>query len=442
MTVLYSKYDYQRFAEDRQTKVNFPPFRRDYARVVHSDSFRKMQTKTQIFPSFENDFFRNRLTHSLEVSQIAKSIAISLNNKYSLNIDCDLIEVSSLCHDIGHPPFGHSGEYALNRKMITFGGFESNAQTIHLLTKTEKKSSLFQEHRSGLNLTFRALASVLKYDNIIPNKNNTNKVIKGYYQCDKATVDKIKEQVLKPYNKSYYQYKPFKTIECYIMDIADDIAYSTYDIEDAFKGGFIDPLYMASASDITINKIYNKVANEIKIEKKEIKTILKNIFNDFIDFSQDPIKVYQDSQNIKQDNYLRARFTSSLVNLCVNNIQVDIDNNCPPLSKVYLKDDVRKQVEILKAYMLFKVITSPSLNIIRYRGQEVILELFDILIKSQEFSSLLPEDIGNEFYTTEKQEYKARIISNYISNMTDKHIVELYSSLNSDNSDLIFRPFY
>src|ERR1700754_2120350 len=111
------------------------PFRRDYARIVHAPAFRRLQRKTQLFPGFESDFFRNRLTHSLEVAQIAKSIAIKLNAQESDffdevgKIDTDLVEIAGLAHDLGHPPFGHNGEYALDRCMLRYGGFEGNAQT-------------------------------------------------------------------------------------------------------------------------------------------------------------------------------------------------------------------------------------------------------------------------------------------------------------------------
>ncbi len=147
---LYHENDYLRQNNDIAKKENFSPFRRDYARVVHSSSFRRLQAKTQIFPSFENDFFRNRLTHSLEVAQIAKSIAVKLNAEHDLNLDYDLIETAALCHDIGHPPFGHNGEVALNKKMHNFGGFESNAQTLRLISHTAKKD-VDQKQSFGLN---------------------------------------------------------------------------------------------------------------------------------------------------------------------------------------------------------------------------------------------------------------------------------------------------
>ena len=158
-------------------------FRRDFGRLLHSPSFRRLQGKTQLFPGHESDFFRNRLTHSLEVAQVAKGIALHLNASIPCfmkdPIDTDLVEVAALAHDLGHPPFGHNGEKALDDCMKRSGGFEGNAQTLRLLSVIEKKAYADStgnnddpcgievdgtDRRLGLNLTFRTLAAVLKYD--------------------------------------------------------------------------------------------------------------------------------------------------------------------------------------------------------------------------------------------------------------------------------------
>lgn len=180
---LYGADDYKRLVE-AASKVGDTrsPFRRDWARLIHSASFRRLQGKTQLFPSDENDYFRNRLTHSLEVAQIGSGIASGLNDREAFlkdnPIDVDLVHFAGLAHDLGHPPFGHNGEKALDRLMRDQGGFEGNAQTLRILTRLEKKETkdfplksptprLFDGHedlRTGLNLTMRSLASILKYD--------------------------------------------------------------------------------------------------------------------------------------------------------------------------------------------------------------------------------------------------------------------------------------
>ncbi|WP_432773581.1 dGTP triphosphohydrolase [Francisella salimarina] len=435
---LYHENDYLRQNNDISKKDNFSPFRRDYARVVHSSSFRRLQAKTQIFPSFENDFFRNRLTHSLEVAQIAKSIAVKLNTEHGLNLDYDLIETAALCHDIGHPPFGHNGEVALNKKMRNFGGFESNAQTLRLISHTAKKD-IDQKQTFGLNLTYRTLAATIKYDQLIPPISDLGKLTKGYYNEESKLVEDIKHKLLEPYGITTTE--NFKTIECYIMDVADDIAYSTYDVEDALKGGFIDPLSMASIDNKLLDKIYNAMPNDLEITKDEIQNILKDIFSDYIDFNIDSTEIYKISKNIANNSLLRTKLTSKLVNSCIQNIELDLNLEVPIISKVYLNNEIRKQVEVLKKYILFKIIKSPKLNVLRYRGREIISEIFDILISSTPDESLLPDDIGTIFYNTHSSHGKARIISDYISSMTDRYIIELYNQFKSDPSAMIFKPF-
>ena len=231
-------------------------FRRDFARIVHTPAFRRLQRKTQLFPGDESDFFRNRMTHSLEVAQIAKSIAIRLNYTIEQDrgpqvgaIDTDLVELVSLAHDLGHPPFGHTGEQALHEKMHAVGGFEGNAQTLRILSRLEKRQTRgadFVEFandkdlRAGLNLSFRSLAGILKYDAQIPRIKETPTLSKGYYASEADLVQAIKRAVL---GKHFGKFDgEFKVIEMQIMDLADDIAYSTYDFEDALKAGFASPL--------------------------------------------------------------------------------------------------------------------------------------------------------------------------------------------------------
>ena len=146
---LYRKSDEKRVVPPkRQTSEHSEesyrtPWRRDYARVVHSAAFRRLQGKTQLFPNHESDFFRNRLTHSIEVAQVAKSIAIRINatdskfQKEENKIETDIVETAALCHDLGHAPFGHNGEEALDECMKNSGGFEGNAQTLRILAKLE-----------------------------------------------------------------------------------------------------------------------------------------------------------------------------------------------------------------------------------------------------------------------------------------------------------------
>lgn len=223
-------------------------YRRDQARLLHSAAFRRLQGKTQLYPGPESDFFRNRLTHSLEVAQIAKSIAIRLNDLVPFfqrsPIAPELVELAGLLHDLGHPPFGHNGEKALDDCMKPYGGFEGNAQTLRIITRLERKEVVGplsssgidengRDNRIGLNFTYRSIASALKYDHEIdPTRDATASLSKGYYHSDAKIVGAVKKAVA----PSLPEGKKFKTIECSIMDLADDIAYSTYDLVSAVFG--------------------------------------------------------------------------------------------------------------------------------------------------------------------------------------------------------------
>src|SRR4029434_3850037 len=198
-------------------------FERDRARIIHSAAFRRLQGKTQVFGVYEGDFFRTRLTHSLEVAQIAKGIALNLG------ADTDLVEAVCLAHDLGHPPFGHTGEYVLHELMRPYGGFEGNAQTFRILTRLERKHEAY----TGLNLTYQTLDGTLKYKTCISESalaRISDSPVKGFYADDQELVEIIIRHTGSGTQRSF---------ECQIMDVADDIAYSVHDLEDSLKAGLI-----------------------------------------------------------------------------------------------------------------------------------------------------------------------------------------------------------
>ncbi len=264
------------------------PWRRDYARLIHSASFRRLQGKTQLFPGKESDFFRNRLTHSLEVAQIAKSIATKINHDLesageNYRIEPDVVKFAGLAHDLDHPPFGHFGEEILNKMMLGYGGFEGNAQTLRLITRIEKKHRIDSrrdvditpsgsDKRVGLNVTARSVASILKYDRQIVSRAGERrqaKLAKGYYASEKDVVGWVKKSVC----KGKWYSGQFKTIECQIMDIADDIAYSTYDLEDSFKAGFLEPIDLLCSSPELLTNVAKKVSSAVgvKVSKEDVR---------------------------------------------------------------------------------------------------------------------------------------------------------------------------
>lgn len=196
------------------------PFQRDYARIMYSSSFRRLQGKMQLLGIKNDQFFRNRLTHSLEVAQIARSIACAI--KYDVG-ECYIVEAGALAHDLGNPPFGHAGERELNKLFADIGGFEGNAQTLRILTNIEKKRPDFR----GLNLTYRSMLSVVKYfnkfdkDNFVKNEKPQKFIYDDDYDLLKKAIDENEIKV--------------RTLDVQIVDIADEIAYAAHDLEDGLR---------------------------------------------------------------------------------------------------------------------------------------------------------------------------------------------------------------
>lgn len=529
---MYTKKDKSRFNKE----VDFNPeleyrttFRRDLARIIHSHSFRRLTGKTQLFPNYESDFFRNRLTHSLEVAQISKSIAIKINNQIeskvkelnrnnelsekldatSMKLDLDLIELAGLAHDIGHPPFGHQGEEILAEKMKDHGGFEGNAQTLRILSKIEKK--IIHENgllanagfskgvkdetgkyidkvdlRGGLNLTYRSLASILKYDVNISSriaeltstdelkekyhKDRDRYVFKGYYDEERVLVEKIKKHVA-----GNPKMTDFKTIECQIMDLADDITYSTYDLEDAFKAGFISPIEIFAQDKKFFEQIKNEVNEFIDendrsdlehIDEYDIKDIISDLFKPVFKFPEEVRKMKSrdqiDTSSIDysflknqyttryndlmtKNGYVRGNFSSQLIAKTIRAINFEFDLERPAFSKIYLDPSALIRVAVLKTISFKTQILSPRLQAQEHRGKRIVKEIFEFLqpIKDNDKApALLPDDyklIYEQKPGDEQHQY--RTICDYIACMTDRYAIEFHGRIKSENPSSIFKTF-
>lgn len=471
---LYSKTDEARLVtedsgpESDRTIGYRSPWRRDYARLIHSPAFRRLQGKTQLFPSPESDFFRNRLTHSIEVAQIAKTIATKANQSKAIAghlLDLDLIEFAGLAHDLGHPPFGHNGEHALNECMYGRGGFEGNAQTLRLLAVMEKKKLADGaakpfgtdgvDQRKGLNLTYRSLAAILKYDEPILSKKKQS-LDKGYYTSERDLVKAIKKHVAPK-----HQAQEFKTIECQIMDIADDIAYSTYDLEDSFKAGFLTPLqmlaYMANRTFRVrlVEDVQDAIRKALRtprfwITEEEIYRELEKMFAPILSgrsarrtrasspVMNPAVAVAVASNGVAENGYMRTQFTAGLVHAYVEGVRFTPNTACPALSKAYLPEPVLKKVEILKRFTFLATIMSPRLQIANFRGREIVSNIFETL-SSKGGHLLLPSDV-QELYEGHERKTRPRVICDFIAGMTDRYAVEFYQRIKSADGLTIFKP--
>ena len=242
-----------RIFKEKTSKLR-SPYQRDRDRIVHSTAFRRLKHKTQVFVNTTGDHYRTRITHSIEVSQIART----LGKIFSLNED--LCETLSLAHDLGHPPFGHSGEDALDESMHNFGGFNHNDQTLRVLTKIEKRHPNFD----GLNLTWESLEGIVKHNGII--KNNLPYHLSKYVKLHDLKLN------LQPF------------LESQIASISDDVAYNNHDVEDALRANLIsiDQLNELNFFNEIILKIkdhYNEIS-DMQLIYQVLRQSMSNMIND------------------------------------------------------------------------------------------------------------------------------------------------------------------
>ncbi len=393
------------------------PFEHDRARIIHSAAFRRLQGKTQVFMAGEGDFFRTRLTHSLEVSQIAKTLALRLG------VDTDLLEAAALLHDIGHPPFGHAGEKELKLLMALHGGFEANAQNIRIFTRLESKELSYR----GLNLTRAVIDSQMKYKQ--PFSLGRQKFI---YASDLDTVGWASDAACLAAGRTVREYKSF---ECQIMEWADDIAYAVHDLEDSIHAQYTTPSTLepeTRGAETAIAKVEGDFPNcDVRHIYQQLKdTIVGSEFS-----------VWAPRNTFKQQKANRKRLTRHLIDRYVKAVCItehdDVDGD--PLSHRYafdiaVDDAHRVEVELIKGVVMELVIRSPQVHTLEVKGRHIVRSLFQSFLNDD---ALLPNDWREYF-----EDYsKHRVVSDYISGMTDEYAQRAYAKLFLPNYGSIYEVF-
>lgn len=248
MNQAYTASDKERWLSEGIKSTARTDFERDRARVLHSAALRRLGAKTQVMGPESDDFIRTRLTHSLEVAQVGRSLA------KNLGADEDIVETACLCHDMGHPPYGHNGEQALDELAVSFGGFEGNAQTLRILTRLEPKRFHDDARPAGLNLTRAIVDATVKYPwtRFAGPKGESSPKF-GAYDDDVAA-----------FKWAHQDHGTARSAEAQMMDLADDIGYSVHDVEDGVFSGYVHPSVLSVANDAEIAKVVESTLNWYK----------------------------------------------------------------------------------------------------------------------------------------------------------------------------------
>jgi len=418
------------------TKDGRSAYERDYARVVHSAAFRRLQAKTQVLGVGDSDFYRTRLTHSMEVSQIGEGIARRLLGSADDDSDAakvlpDPILIRTIClaHDLGHPPFGHGGEIALNRCMIDHGGFEGNGQTLRIMTLIEPYTE-----KHGMNLSRRSLLGVLKYPaplSAVVNKKQYEdadasatsvfrakpfKPPKCYLDTEIGVVDWIAKDLgdwprisgeLKHQGGAKHKKTQHHALDTSMMEIADDIAYGVHDLEDAIGLGLIDRT--AFCDGVTARDIAGFCAWP---DGLAYDALVDHLFSDH--------------------TYQRKNAIGALVDFCIRHTTLDETNSHGFGNPIFgyqaiLAEDARAVLDVLQSLVVKRVIFTTTVQQLEFKGQKIVTELFHAFATDPE--RLLPPRDVRRYVEAESDDLKARVICDYLAGMTDDYATKRYQQL-------------
>ncbi|MCJ2182190.1 dGTPase [Novosphingobium sp. 1949] len=419
----------------------------DYARVVHSASFRRLQGKTQILNLGDSDFYRTRLTHSLEVAQIAGGLARQLAKSFPDHPatahlpDRSLIHAIGCTHDFGHPPFGHGGEVALNYALRDAGGFEGNGQTLRLLTRLERFSA-----NAGANLCRRTLLGVLKYPAAFSAAANpalrprlldgpttirvldpaTCKPPKAYLDSEADVVDWILAP-LSPaerdaftaldHREGKHGKTRHKSFDCSIMDLADDIAYGVHDLEDAIALGLVQKDAFARALAAPSAPFLDAIKARYPGESGN------DVFSAMV-------------EGLFGDEGLRKRYVSRLVGHFMTGAtyREEAAFGEPLLRwRVTLEGPRRAFLDALQRFIVDELIASPEVQHLEFKGQTMVVAVTEALAADP--ARLLPKTALERY---EAASGAIRVIGDHVAAMTDTHLLKTYERLFSPRMGSVF----
>lgn len=419
----------------------------DYARVVHSASFRRLQGKTQILNLGDSDFYRTRLTHSLEVAQISGGLAQQLQHNdpsHPANAfipEKSMIQAIACTHDLGHPPFGHGGEVALNYCMREHGGFEGNGQTLRILSKLEKFSD-----NDGSDLTREALIGVLKYP--VPYSRAANPALipamventsstpllnrkasmppKCYLDCEQEVVDWL-FQAISDSDRTKFQgfdeedgkhNKPLhKSFACSIMDLADDISFGIHDME-----------------DVLAMCLVTRAQFERHVTPAKCSALLDYLSSNYAkEYGND---VYDGlATRLFSDGAQRKHQINRILNFVIPQVGIVEEDFAEPRLRyrAALPAETLRFVKAVKDFVKKEVIYSPGVQHLEFKGQMMVIAVFEVM--KSDPKSFLPSDIYSRY---EASDDPLRVICDYVAGMTDTYLLRTYERLFSPRMGSVF----
>jgi dGTPase len=354
------------------------PFQRDRDRIIHSTAFRRLTYKTQVFVYHEGDHYRTRLTHSLEVAQIARSIS------RELGLDEDLAETLALAHDLGHTPFGHAGEEALNAEMERFGGFSHNDQTLRILTRLERRYAEFD----GLNLTWETLEGTVKHNGPLRGAGSEHKVpptIAEYDTCHPLALD------------------TFPSAEAQVAALSDDIAYNNHDIDDGLRAGLFAVADLAEVP--LVGPVFHGVASrypeieEPRLIHESIRRLIDRMVGDLIDETRRRLA----ARAPKSADEVRALDT--------------------PI--IGFSDEMRRNDRTLKDFLFERMYRHYRVNRMSSKAHRVVHDLFALYLAEPQ---CLPRE-WRHLAAAPDEPQTARVAADYLAGMTDRFALDEHHRL-------------
>jgi len=411
----YSEWDCERFHyEDPAKDKNRSTFEIDKARIIHSASFRRLQGKTQVLGVGARDFYRTRLTHSLEVAQIGRGLTREARNlPAEFKINADLVEAICLAHDIGHPAFGHSGESTLNEKLWDHGGFGANPQNLRLVTFIESKHP-----EGGLNLSRAALDGLIKYSEPFDGSGKFRRKSKFTYKDDAQLVSEIKGG------------RRGKSIEAQIADWSDSVAYSVDDIEDTFRAELLDFFEMRRRAD-EISTAVKDTLGKKGIQDDDsvtgvdaIRKLAMSLHETFVQ----PQTLRLRKQSIKK---WTSRNIATLIRECEVVVRDGEETSNRYKYGLKIPDHAEREAIVLKAIAEVLVFSDPRVRTLEYKGGLVMASLYDTFVKDAD-NLLLPLDFKEMIEDEEvlkKHGPRERLIADFLAGMTDQYAFQYHRRL-------------